>query len=48
MVLKCLNYVKMARPYIKQNYLVNNNGILIGIYFKNGSANLIFAPIDSM
>ena len=48
MVLKCLNYVKMARPCIKQDYSVNNNGFSIGIYFKNGPANLIFACIDSM
>jgi len=48
MVLKCLNYVKMTRPYIKQDYLVNNNGISIGIYFKKGPGNLIFACIDSM
>jgi len=47
MLLKCLNYVKMARPYIEQDYLVKNNGILIGIHFKNGPANLIFACIDS-
>lgn len=48
MVLKCWNYIKIARPYIKQDYLVINNGISIWIYFKNGPANLIFACIDSM
>jgi len=48
MVLKCLNYVKMVRPYMKQDYLVNHNGISIGIYFKNGPGNLIFACIDSV
>jgi len=48
MVMKCLNYVKMARPYIKQDYLVNSNGISIGICFKNVPAKLIFACIDSV